>query len=117
MDASLAVVPQRTVALFSGIVKLGKGGTANIAIEIPDFNGSLRLMAVAWSADKLGRADRMLIVRDPVVADLVLPRFLAPGDQIGAALNLDNVEGAAGTYTATIRTRGPSRSASGAQPW
>ncbi|MEY4706488.1 MAG: hypothetical protein RJB58_211 [Pseudomonadota bacterium] len=104
---SLAVVPQRTVALFSGIVKLNANGTANIALDIPDFNGSLRLMAVAWSADKLGHAGRMLIVRDPVVADLVLPRFLAPSDTIGAALNLDNVEGAAGTYTATIQTRGP----------
>ena len=111
---SLAVVPQRTVALFSGIVKLNANGTANIALDIPDFNGSLRLMAVAWSADKLGRADRMLIVRDPVVADLVLPRFLAPGDTIGAALNLDNVEGAAGTYTATIQTRGPVSLAGGA---
>ncbi len=111
---SLAVVPQRTVALFSGIVKLNANGTANIALDIPDFNGSLRLMAVAWSADKLGHADRMLIVRDPVVADLVLPRFLAPGDTIGAALNLDNVEGAAGTYTATIQTRGPVSLAGGA---
>ncbi len=111
---SLAVVPQRTVALFSGIVKLNPNGTANIALDIPDFNGSLRLMAVAWSADKLGRGDRMLIVRDPVVADLVLPRFLAPGDTIGAALNLDNVEGAAGTYTATIQTRGPVSLAGGA---
>ena len=111
---SLAVVPPRTVALFSGIVKLNANGTANIALDIPDFNGSLRLMAVAWSADKLGHADRMLIVRDPVVADLVLPRFLAPGDTIGAALNLDNVEGAAGTYTATIQTRGPVSLAGGA---
>jgi uncharacterized protein YfaS (alpha-2-macroglobulin family) len=104
---SLAVVPQRTVALFSGIVKVSANGTANIPLDIPDFNGSLRLMAVAWSADKLGHADRMLVVRDPVVADLVLPRFLSPGDQIQAALNLDNVEGAAGAYAATITTRGP----------
>ena len=111
----LTVVPQRTVALFAGIVKLGAGGTANISLDIPDFNGSLRLMAVAWSADKLGHADRMLIVRDPVVADLVLPRFLAPGDTIGAALNLDNVEGGPGAYTATIQTRGPVSLAGGAQ--
>ncbi|HEY4078409.1 MAG TPA: alpha-2-macroglobulin [Rhizomicrobium sp.] len=104
---SLAVVPQRTVALFSGVVKLGPGGVANIPLDVPDFNGSLRLMAVAWSADKLGHAERMLIVRDPVVADLVLPRFLSPGDTIGAALNLDNVEGAAGSYIATIQTHGP----------
>ncbi len=100
----LAVVPQRTVALFSGIVKVGSGGVANVTFDVPDFNGSLRLMAVAWSADKIGKADKPLIVRDPVVADLVLPRFLAPGDSIGAALNLDNVEGAPGAYVATIRT-------------
>ncbi len=104
---SLAVVPQKTVALFSGIVKVGANGTASIPLDIPDFNGSLRLMAVAWSADKLGHADKMLVVRDPVVADLVLPRFLSPGDRIEAALNLDNVEGAAGGYVATITTHGP----------
>ncbi len=111
----LAVVPQRTVALFSGLVKLGAGGVANITFDVPDFNGSLRLMAVAWSANKLGHADRMLIVRDPVIADLVLPRFLSPGDSIGAALNLDNVEGGAGAYVATIQTRGPVSLAGGAQ--
>ena len=112
---SLAVVPQRTVALFSGIVKVGAGGLANVTFDVPDFNGSLRLMAVAWSADKLGHADRMLIVRDPVVADLVLPRFLSPGDSIGAALNLDNVEGGPGQYIATIQTHGPVSLAGGTQ--
>jgi uncharacterized protein YfaS (alpha-2-macroglobulin family) len=111
----LAVVPQKTVALFSGLVKVGAGGVANIILDVPDFNGSLRLMAVAWSADKLGHGDRMLIVRDPVVADLVLPRFLSPGDAIGAALNLDNVEGGPGAYVATIQTHGPVSLAEGAQ--
>ncbi len=112
---SLAVVPQRTVALFSGLVKVGAGGVANIPLDVPDFNGSLRLMAVAWSGNKLGHGDRMLIVRDPVVADLVLPRFLAPGDAVAAGLNLDNVEGGAGTYIATIQTRGPLSLPSGAR--
>jgi alpha-2-macroglobulin len=112
---SLAVVPQRTVSLFSGLVKVGAGGVVNIPVDIPDFNGSLRLMAVAWSADKLGHGERMLVVRDPVVADLVLPRFLAPGDTIGAAMNLDNVEGGAGAYIATIKTHGPVLLDNGAQ--
>ncbi|MFO1248568.1 MAG: alpha-2-macroglobulin [Alphaproteobacteria bacterium] len=111
----LAVVPQKTVALFSGLVKVGSGGVANITLDVPDFNGSLRLMAVAWSGNKVGHADRMLIVRDPVVADLVLPRFLSPGDSIGAALNLDNIEGGPGNYVATIQTRGPVSLANGAQ--
>ena len=111
----LAVVPQRTVALFSGLVKLGPGGMANVPLDIPDFNGELRLMAVAWSGKKVGHADRPLTVRDPVVAELVLPRFLAPGDKAQAALMLDNVEGAPGNYAATIKTGGPVSTATGVQ--
>ncbi len=103
----LAVVPTKTVALFSGLVKVGAGGVANVPVDVPDFNGELRLMVVAWSANKLGHADRPLTVRDPVVADLVLPRFLAPGDHASAALNMNNVEGRPGTYVATLTTTGP----------
>ncbi len=103
----LAVVPQRTVALFSGLVKIGSNGVANVPLDIPDFNGELRLMAVAMTAGKLGAAERPLTVRDPVVADIVLPRFLAPGDHADAALNMNNVEGAPGSYTATVTASGP----------
>jgi uncharacterized protein YfaS (alpha-2-macroglobulin family) len=104
---ALAVVPVKTVSLYSGLVKVGANGLANIAVEVPDFNGELRLMAVAVSAGKIGHADRPLTVRDPVVADLVLPRFLAPGDRAEVALNLDNVDGKSGDYTAEIRSSGP----------
>ena len=103
----LAVVPTRTVALFSGLVKVGAGGMANVAIDVPDFNGELRLMVVVASANKLGQASRPLTVRDPVVADIVLPRFLAPGDHALAALNMNNVEGKPGNYTATVSASGP----------
>ncbi|MBV9043547.1 MAG: alpha-2-macroglobulin family protein, partial [Alphaproteobacteria bacterium] len=103
----LAVVPTKTVALFSGLVKVGADGVANVALDIPDFNGELRLMAVAISKGKLGHADRPLTVRDPVVADIVFPRFLAPGDKASAALNMNNVEGKPGTYVATLTTSGP----------
>ncbi len=106
---SLAVVPTRTVALFSGLVKVDADGNANVSLDIPDFNGELRLMAVAFTDKKLGHADRPLTVRDPVVADLVLPRFLAPGDHIQAGLNLDNVEGKPGNYSITVKTSGPLR--------
>ncbi|MDE2350537.1 MAG: alpha-2-macroglobulin family protein [Alphaproteobacteria bacterium] len=104
---TLSVVPTRTVALFSGLMKLGPDGVAKVPLDIPDFNGELRLMAVAMTGKKVGEASRALTVRDPVVADLVLPRFLAPGDHAEAALNIDNVEGPAGSYTATVTTSGP----------
>jgi len=104
---TLAVVPTRTVALFSGILKVGVGGLVQVPLDIPDFNGELRLMAVAMSDKKVGRAERPLTVRDPVVADIVLPRFLAPNDKAEAALNINNVEGPSGIYTATVTASGP----------
>jgi hypothetical protein len=104
---SLAVVPIRTVSLFSGLVKIGANGMVNIPIDVPDFNGELRLMAVAMTAGKIGHGDRALTVRDPVVAEIVLPRFLAPGDSAQAALNMNNVEGRPGDYIATISGSGP----------
>jgi uncharacterized protein YfaS (alpha-2-macroglobulin family) len=97
----LTVVPTRTVSLFSDIVEV-RGGRAVIPIDVPDFNGTLRLMAVAWSENALGQDAEQIVVRDPVVAELILPRFLAPGDQAQGALNIDNVEGPNGAYTVTV---------------
>jgi uncharacterized protein YfaS (alpha-2-macroglobulin family) len=71
----LDVVPTRTVALFSGPVKLDDKGEAKITLEIPDFIGQLRLMAVAYAKSRVGSADQRLIVRDAVTADVVLSRF------------------------------------------
>jgi alpha-2-macroglobulin len=103
----LAVVPTKTVALFSGIIKVGAGGMVQVPLDVPDFNGQLHLMVVVLSDKKVGHADRSMIVRDPVVADIVFPRFLAPNDRAQAALNMNNVEGAPGSYVATVTTAGP----------
>ncbi|HVV32248.1 MAG TPA: alpha-2-macroglobulin [Vitreimonas sp.] len=97
----LTVVPTKTVAIVSDIVDV-RNGRATIPVDIPDFNGTLRLMVVAWSENSLGQSSGDIIVRDPVVAELILPRFIAPGDQAQAALNIDNVEGPPGAYTVTI---------------
>ncbi|OYQ34514.1 hypothetical protein CHU95_10855 [Niveispirillum lacus] len=103
----LDVVPTRTVALFSGIVPLDARGKANIPLTIPDFQGELRLMAVAWDAEKLGSAETRLTVRDPVVAELILPRFLSPADAGRATVLLHNVEGMAGDYRVSVLAKGP----------
>jgi uncharacterized protein YfaS (alpha-2-macroglobulin family) len=102
----LDIVPTRTVALFSGPVKLDDKGEARIALDIPDFIGQLRLMAVAYSKTRVGSADKRLYVRDAVTADVVLPRFLAPGDRGRVALSLHNVDGQPGDYRIALEATG-----------
>ena len=99
-------MPTRTVALFSGPVKLDDKGEARIALDIPDFIGQLRLMAVAYDKSRVGSSEHRLFVRDAVTADVVLPRFLAPKDRGRVALSLHNVEGPAGDYRITMEATG-----------
>ena len=90
------------VALYSGLVSVGKDGSAAVAFDVPAFAGTLRVMAVAWSKDRVGHATADVTVRDPVVLTATLPRFLLPGDRSSVHLDLDNVEGQPGDYTITV---------------
>jgi uncharacterized protein YfaS (alpha-2-macroglobulin family) len=94
---------EETLALFSGIVKVGADGTARVEFQLPDFNGQVRLTAVAWSADKVGSASRDVILRDPVAITASAPRFLILGDEARLELALHNVEGQAGDYSVAGR--------------
>jgi uncharacterized protein YfaS (alpha-2-macroglobulin family) len=98
---------QKPLALYSGIVTVAADGTANINFDIPEFAGTARVMAVAWTATKLGRATIDVTVRDPVVLTATLPRFLLNGDHGTVSFDLDNVEGAPGDYSINVSASGP----------
>ena len=96
---------QAPLALYSGIVTVGPDGTAETSFDIPAFAGTVRVMAVAWSKDKVGHATEDVIVRDPVVVTATLPRFLLTGDKSTIRLDLDNVEGETGRLSGGDRRR------------
>ncbi|WP_213775397.1 alpha-2-macroglobulin [Bradyrhizobium sp. dw_78] len=98
---------QKPLALYSGIVTVAADGTAEVSFDIPEFAGTARVMAVAWTATKLGRASTDVTVRDPVVLTTTLPRFLLDGDHGTMSYDLDNVEGAPGDYTVKVTASGP----------
>lgn len=99
----LTVVPIKSVALWSGVVSTGPDGRATVRLPAADFNGQLRIMAVAWTDTQVGSGAKELTVRQPVIADLNLPRFLSPGDEAEATLELQNLEGRPGLYQAVTR--------------
>jgi uncharacterized protein YfaS (alpha-2-macroglobulin family) len=110
-DESMAgdVPPPREAPLarYSGVVTVGPDGTAQVMFDLPAFNGAIRVMAVAWSAGKVGHAEKDVVVRDPVVVQATLPRFLHVGDRSRLHLAFDNVEGDAGDYTVDLDVHGP----------
>lgn len=95
---------EKLVAFFSGPVKLDGEGKAKVSFDIPQFNGTARVMAVAWSKTGVGHGVKDVIIRDPIVITSSLPRFLAPGDDSNLRLDIANTDGPAGTYDLTIET-------------
>ncbi|MBR0680483.1 alpha-2-macroglobulin family protein [Roseomonas eburnea] len=98
--------PQRLVSLFSGVVRAGPDGVAMVPLDIPDFAGELRLMVVAWEGTRVGAAAKPVTVRDQVVAEALLPRFLAPGDEARLSVLLHNIELPQGEIAAELTATG-----------
>ncbi|MDP1724226.1 MAG: alpha-2-macroglobulin [Alphaproteobacteria bacterium] len=105
----LSILPGRsfkTISLFTGILPLDETGETEVSFDIPEFEGQMRLMAVLWSDDQLTHAEKQIHVRDEVVHDFALPRFLAPHDAISTPFMIHNIEGPVGTYHINIQPEG-----------
>ncbi len=90
------------VALHKGIVEVDAEGKAEISFDMPDFSGTVRLMAMAWTETGVGHSSADIIVRDPVVVTLSPPRFLRVDDQSRLLVEINNIAGPAGTYRIDI---------------
>jgi alpha-2-macroglobulin len=89
----LAQAEVKTVALFSGPVQVNAAGEAEVSLSVPDFNGTLRIMALAFTDDRYGSAEADVVVAAPVVAEIATPRFLTAGDSSALTLDVQNLSG------------------------
>lgn len=87
---------EELVAYFTGPVQVGADGLARASFDMPAFNGTVKVMAVAWSGKAVGQAEAEILVRDPVVVTASLPRFMAPGDESRLLLEVVHATGPAG---------------------
>ncbi|EGB2359262.1 alpha-2-macroglobulin family protein [Salmonella enterica] len=72
-------------------ITLNEQGEGVVTLPIGDFNGELRVMAQAWTADDFGRGESKVVVAAPVIAELNMPRFLAGGDVSRLVLDVTNL--------------------------
>lgn len=105
IDRSAPPPTEELVAFFSGPVEL-VDGRAEVGFDLPAFNGTVRVMAVAWSDRGVGQAVGDVVVADPVVAQITAPRFLAPGDSARLLLELTHASGPAGEMALALSGHG-----------
>ncbi|MBA1199449.1 alpha-2-macroglobulin family protein [Pseudomonas plecoglossicida] len=120
-DAALAKGGKRPnttvtiVAQQSLPVTLNDKGEGEATVDIPDFNGELRIMAQAWNDEQFGMAEGKTVVAAPLIAELSAPRFLAGGDRTSLALDLANLSGRAQQLTVELSGEGQLSLAAGSQ--
>ncbi len=93
----------KLVDLFSGPVRFDDKGEADVPLVLPDFNGTLRLMAVAATADHFAAKDAEMTIAAPIVAELSTPRFLSFGDTATIGLDVHNLSGHDETLSVTVK--------------
>ena len=92
------------LTLFSGLLTFDENGQVQIPFDIPEFNGTMKLMAVAWSDNAIGQASTDVLVRDPIVLLANAPRFLSPGDKSILRLEIAHAYGPAGTVSVDLKS-------------
>lgn len=97
---------ERLVAFYQGVTKVDTDGKARASFALPDFNGTVKVMVVAWSKTAVGHATRDVAVRDPVVIMASLPGFLQPGDRSRLRLDLTHVSGPTGAFKLNVSAAG-----------
>ncbi len=106
MQAEAAPPTEELVAYFSGPINVDGDGYARATFNLPSFNGTVRLMAVAWTKKGVGEAEAEVLVRDPVVVTASLPRFLAPGDTSRLLLEIVHATGPSGRMGLDVAASG-----------
>lgn len=97
---------EELVAYFSGPLTVGPDGYARTDFALPSFNGTVKVMAVAWSKSAIGQAEAEVLVRDPVVVTASVPRFLSPGDQSRLLLEIVHATGPTGRNGLDVTAEG-----------
>ncbi|MGC8739629.1 MAG: alpha-2-macroglobulin family protein [Candidatus Hydrogenedens sp.] len=80
----------KPLALWSGSVKTDEQGQVKVSFNLPEFNGTVRLVAVGANKELVGSSETKMFVRRPCVIQTHLPRFLRPNDRaiiFGRGLN------------------------------
>jgi len=96
-----------TVDLGSAPVALDAQGKASVELEVPEFNGALRVSALVYSGDRYGAAASETRVRAPITVEASSPRVMAPGDRAQLTVDIDNGLGSDQVFQLEISTDGP----------
>ena len=97
----------KAVALFKGPIETDAQGRAAVDFEMPDYTGSVRVMAVSASGGRYGKAETSVPVKTDLMVMPTLPRVLGPGDRITVPVTVFAMVDSIGPTAVSINHEGP----------
>jgi len=95
------------VSYWSGIKKSDSNGEVRISLNVPQFNGDLRLMAVAYSDQRYGSSEEHIKVADDLIIEPEIPRFLSVNDSLTSTISIINTTSASQKVDVEVEVKGP----------
>ncbi len=83
----------KLVSFWNGVKQADGKGKLEYTIDIPQFSGDLRIMAVAFKNEAFGNGQDNMTVADPIVISPGIPRFLSPTDTLIMPVAVSNTTG------------------------
>jgi uncharacterized protein YfaS (alpha-2-macroglobulin family) len=99
----------KPVALWSGVIIADSAGNAVVNFAIPQYNGRIRLMAAGFKGEKCGSQAKDVIVKENIIIQENLPRFMTFSDTITAKITVFNNTGKDGNIKVEMDVSGPAR--------
>lgn len=96
----------KAVSMFEGPIATDEQGKATVSFTMPDYVGSVRLMAVAARGNAYGHAEKTVPVKTDLMILPTLPRVLGPGDSIAIPVTVFAMKDSLGPVKVTLSTEG-----------
>ena len=79
----------KVVSLFTKAVAFDENGDASVDLNIPDYQGSLRLVAIGWNKKATGVSKSDIVVKDPISIAYYMPKFIGVTDKANTLVTID----------------------------
>lgn len=97
----------KAVAMFKGPVSTDANGVATFKLRMPEYVGSVRVMAIGVKQNRYIAVEKTVPVKTELMVQSSLPRVLGPGDEIDLPVTVFSMQENLGQTKITVETTGP----------
>jgi uncharacterized protein YfaS (alpha-2-macroglobulin family) len=97
----------KPVSYWSGVIKADAEGKAVFKFDMPQFQGAVRIMAVAVKGKEFGSSEKFTRVKSPIVVLPTVPRFFSLNESVVVPVSIRNDTKKDGKITVDTLIKGP----------